>query len=227
MKARAKTCERIRELMSHALEDTLSPKDRSLFEDHMRVCSHCQRVWVHYRFIVRTLSQLPREPFNFFAEQRLLKRIALVSQGSSSEERSALLPWRFALLGMGVAGVLFLFILVTPSPSSAPLRLFEARTNPRPEIFLRDTKTGSWLRPFEVVNYWMKGEKPIRILPRLNSQHPRAEEEYRNRMAELKESFERIFPGMAVEFLPPQAITTPRAEPVEFWIVSGGEVPPQ
>lgn len=220
----SKTCKRIQELMFVALEDRLSSEERSLFDGHMRTCEHCQKVWVHYRFITRTLSQLPRERLNRFAEQRLLKRISESYQRSPQQGETVLYPWKYAFLGMGAAVFLFAFLVLSPSPSSpVSPRLYEARTNPRPEIFLRDAETGSWIRPFEIVGYWMRGVKRVQILPRLNPHHPRAEEEYRSRISELRSSLERILPGMEVEFLPPQAVTTPRAEPVEFWIVSTGE----
>lgn len=223
-----KECTKIQDLMFTAVEDRLTEKERLLFDQHLKGCPSCQKRWVHYRFLVKTLRQLPRPRLSYFAEQRILRNLPLAPGTRALESQPRLFPWRGFILGMTGAGALLLIFLIVNPPGDSQAPLLEVRSNPHPTIFLRDPRTGSWLRPFELVNYWVSSQKPLRILPRINTQHPRAYEEYHSRLTQLKGSLSRTLPPeIQVEFLSPQMVTTYRAEPVEFWILSGGEIPPQ
>jgi anti-sigma factor RsiW len=66
------SCQELVELVTDYFEGTLSPEDRTRFEDHLADCDGCAAYLEQMRRTVAALGHLPREAVSPEAERELL-----------------------------------------------------------------------------------------------------------------------------------------------------------
>jgi anti-sigma factor RsiW len=67
------TCRQVVELMTEYLENTLSPRDRASFEEHIAGCDGCRAYLAQLRTTKRVVGKLADEPIPEPLEAELVK----------------------------------------------------------------------------------------------------------------------------------------------------------
>lgn len=65
-------CRELVELVTDYLEDRLSPRDKSRFEEHLAQCEACRTYLEQFRQTIRLLGRLPEESLSQEARDALL-----------------------------------------------------------------------------------------------------------------------------------------------------------
>jgi anti-sigma factor RsiW len=70
------TCEELVELVTAYLEETLPAEDRQAFDEHLALCSGCDRYLAQFRTTIDLLGELPEESLASPGRERLLDAFA-------------------------------------------------------------------------------------------------------------------------------------------------------
>jgi anti-sigma factor RsiW len=70
------TCAEFVELVTAYLEGNLTAADRAAFDEHMALCSGCDRYLEQFRVTIDLLGELPEESLSSPARERLLDAFA-------------------------------------------------------------------------------------------------------------------------------------------------------
>jgi len=69
-------CSRFVELVTAYLENALPAGDRTAFEDHLQLCTGCERYLDQFRVTISLLGELPESAISPAARARLLEAFA-------------------------------------------------------------------------------------------------------------------------------------------------------
>lgn len=112
------SCDRIKQLLSSFLENTIDPDSRSLVESHLSKCPECKSVLSQVEFLTQRLSSVSNINTSSTFDQKL--RAQIVNQPANEKRINSIRTWSYGFSGAVILATVTFFMITDFSGQQSP-----------------------------------------------------------------------------------------------------------